>query len=387
MSVIDECQNKLIAKAQEVGYLIFDDILDISDTYNLSLAEVDKLSEKLQIRGIIVYETTPAKVKSDLDFEDYSHIDYEAVYLEVINKSEALKPLVDKIRKIPAPQYGEVPTLTFQNSEGNKYARNRLIEMYMRVALRIALSAAKQYGLDLEDAISAGFVGLIKAVDKYDPNGFNTLVSYVSLGIQHNILRECTPSWVDFYFPAHYLSKMLNVYQRYLFYMGYYPEIEMNDVQVLTQISQELQIGLDDVKECLYKSLQQRSGKISLEELKERESLLSDGDFDGLVYSDDYIFDIVLFNQLHSDILDFLESLTPKQTSVLKMRYGLGYDEPMTLQEVGDIMNVTRERIRQIERQALQRCLHLRPSISKKLKDYFYEYRVKPRGVSKKPKK
>lgn len=74
---------------------------------------------------------------------------------------------------LPPPQYGELSVLTTQVANGNDFARERLISLYMRNALKIALSMTKQYELDIEDAVSVGLIGLISAVDRYDPNGSN----------------------------------------------------------------------------------------------------------------------------------------------------------------------------------------------------------------------
>lgn len=190
MSKVVDCQKQLIAKSVEKGFLTFDDIMDLSDTYSLSVSEVDQLSEALEIRGIIIYETAPLGKDTDC-FEDYSRIDYDAIFSEIISLSPELEYIVDLIRKLPPPQYGEISTLTAQVAAGNTFARERLILIHLRVALKIALSMAKSHQYDIADAVSAGFVGLVIAVDRFDPDGFSAFQSYASLWIQQNINREC----------------------------------------------------------------------------------------------------------------------------------------------------------------------------------------------------
>ena len=215
MSKVADCQQLLIAESEKKGFLTFDDIMDMSDAHSLSVSEVDQLSEALEIRGIIIYETAPSG--NDLDhFEDYSRIDYEAIFKEVVSLSPELEYIVDLIRKLPPPQYGEISALTAQISAGNAYARERLILIHLRVVLKIALSMAKSHQYDIANTVSAGFVGLIIAVDKFDPDGFSAFQSYASLWIQQNINRECNPIWMEYYFPVHYKEKMLPVYERYL---------------------------------------------------------------------------------------------------------------------------------------------------------------------------
>ena len=215
MSKVADCQQLLIAESEKKGFLTFDDIMDMSDAHSLSVSEVDQLSEALEIRGIIIYETAPSG--NDIDhFEDYSRIDYEAIFKEVVSLSPELEYIVDLIRKLPPPQYGEISALTAQISAGNAYARERLILIHLRVVLKIALSMAKSHQYDIANTVSAGFVGLIIAVDKFDPDGFSAFQSYASLWIQQNINRECNPIWMEYYFPVHYKEKMLPAYERYL---------------------------------------------------------------------------------------------------------------------------------------------------------------------------
>lgn len=138
-----EHRNKLIALLQEYWF-----IMDMSDAYSLSVSEVDQLSEALEIRGIIIYETAP--IGKDVDhFEDYSRIDYEAIFEEIISLSPDLEYVVELIRKLPPPQYGEITALTMQTAAGNAYARERLILIHLRVALKIALSMAKSHQYDI----------------------------------------------------------------------------------------------------------------------------------------------------------------------------------------------------------------------------------------------
>ena len=118
MSKITDCQKLLISESEKKGFLTFDDIMDLSDVYSLSVSEVDQLSNALEIRGIIIYETAP--LEKDIDhFEDYSRIDYEAIFKEIISLSPELEYVVDLIRKLPYPQYGEISVITAQTVAGN----------------------------------------------------------------------------------------------------------------------------------------------------------------------------------------------------------------------------------------------------------------------------
>ena len=142
MADISECQESLLALANRQGYLTFDDILNASEAFSLSVTEVDFLSEAIQLRGVIVYESAPQmgqSSQSDDDVLDYSRTDYDAVFEEILNLAPQLKHLIDEIKSFPAPQWGEVSQLSRQIAEGNQFARDRLIMLYMRNVLKIGL--------------------------------------------------------------------------------------------------------------------------------------------------------------------------------------------------------------------------------------------------------
>lgn len=367
MSRTEECQRSLVILAQNQGYLTFDNIIEAADDYNLRIAEVDSLSEALQIRGIIVYEEDPRSTAND-ELEDYSRVDYESIFSEVIEMDENLKPLIEDIKECPPPQYGEINTLFAQIRDGNAYARERLANLYLRTAVKIALSMTKQYNFVISDAISAGFVGLMVAIDKYDPNGFSVFHSYVSLWVQQCIQRYCNPSWLELYFPAHYKEKMFKVYQRYISATGD-SELEREiDFGVLSAISLEMDVTLEEAERCLKRVSEQINGMVRLDAIEETE--IEKDLFPYISTSEDSVYEIAEKKDLKRTIDDVLESLTSREAKVLRMRYGLSGGTPMTLEEVGQKFGVTRERIRQIESKAFRKLVH--PSRVKKLKEFYY---------------
>lgn len=367
MSKVVDCQKQLIAKSVEKGFLTFDDIMDLSDTYSLSVSEVDQLSEALEIRGIIIYETAPSGKDTDC-FEDYSRIDYDAIFSEIISLSPELEYIVDLIRKLPPPQYGEISTLTAQVAAGNTFARERLILIHLRVALKIALSMAKSHQYDIADAVSAGFVGLVIAVDRFDPDGFSAFQSYASLWIQQNINRECNPIWMEYYFPAHYKEKMLCVYECYLSVLERVPDKPFEDI--ITEISEYLGISFIQTKDFLKAAIQQSENRLSISDFFEDDFCSEVSALpQGLIQPGEELFDSVIASILEESVLETLSTLTPKEEKVLKLRFGIDDDCPRTLEETGNEFSITRERIRQIEVKALRKLSH--PSRAKKLKDFW----------------
>ena len=387
MADIDKCQEELLLLAKKQGYLTFDDVINASDTFSLSVSDLDVVSDRIQMLGVIIYEDSPVTNKQDSNDElyDYSRTDYDAIFEEILEISPSMQSLIEQIKLFPPPQYGETNPLFMQVADGNSFARQRLITIYMRIVLKIALSMSKQYEFDLEDAISAGFMGLIVAVDRYDVSGFSAFLSYASMWIQQNIQRECNPVWIDYYFPTHIQEKMIKVIRKYEEYSlrekmttSYYHKLVLS-------IADELDLSTREVQHCLTYALLQKYGKESLEELMEwgteEESFPTIDDhvdtyFDfeisdrtqsigNALSIDDNTYEWMIGQETKAMVERFLSILTPKEAEVIRMRYGIGYDQPMTLEAIGSILNVTRERVRQIETKAMRRLV--------KRKEYLFE--------------
>ena len=127
------------------------------------------LKEDLKKKG---YKLTPQRraIVDTIVVNEGKHLTAEEIYDEVIAMNNGLVPFISKIRSITPPQRGEVIRLIYQAKEGNPHARTRMIGMYLRLAVRIALQRAKAYDLDIEDTIGDACIGLVNAIDKYDPN-------------------------------------------------------------------------------------------------------------------------------------------------------------------------------------------------------------------------
>ena len=139
MSGLVECQKTLLERAKDRGYLTFDDVLDSASTFLLSLSDIDRLSDNLQSLGVLLYESEPEQLTNEADdTSDYSRTDYASVFAEIVSLSENTAPLVDMVRDVPPPQFGEVQSLVEQLQFGNAYARERLVMSHLRIALKIA---------------------------------------------------------------------------------------------------------------------------------------------------------------------------------------------------------------------------------------------------------
>lgn len=368
VSVMSDCQKELLNKAEGQGYLTYDDIMEAADTFELSVSQVDSLSELLQYKGIIIYETAPDDINKD-ELDDFSRIDYEALYSEIIELFPDSSLLVEYIKTLPAPQYGEVQNLTKLIANGNSYARERLMLLYARNVLKIALSMTKNRKIHFEDAVSAGFEGLITAIDRFDPNGFVSFLSYATIWITQFIQRECNPIWMDYYFPAHLKEKLIILYQMYLDNGCDDPESALLNNEFMWKVSDKLDISISEIDALLRDLFIQVNGKISWETFLENHELTTE--LENLLfpaYHEDP-YEIVYRHELINIIKQNLNTLKKREQEILRMRFGLDNGIPKTLDEVAKYYNLTRERIRQIEARALRKMRH--PILSKRLKGFY----------------
>lgn len=375
MSNFVDCQELLLATARNQGYLTFDDILDAASTSSLSSSEIDRLSENLQSQGVMLLETAPAKTSDETkELSDYSRSDYDEIFAEVLSLSEATAPLIETVKEIPPPQYGEIQTLTEQLHFSNEFARERLILLHLRVAIKIALSISKQYSYPIDDAISAAMIGLVEAVEHFDPNGFSAFLSYASMWVQQNIHRFCTPVWMEYYCPAHIREKMFPVLLKYNSNNGTLIQDDEYDLCSIWEIADELDIEDAEVRKYLAFAYNQANGRVNSDVLwhptdTHEEPIPEETEISSLASATN-LNDTVAANELSQIIQTIINTLTPREQEIIRMRFGFYGGEPMTLEEVGQKFNITRERIRQIEKKCIRRLRH--PSRAKLIKDFYY---------------
>ena len=203
---IESALANLIQLSSEKGFLVFDDIYDEADKWALSIRDVDYLSSSIVTRGILVYDEAPvtnAAGSSEDDYDDYAQRDYEAVFNRVIELDPDLEDFINAVRAVVPPQAHEMDQLKYQVQEGNLYARERVIQMHLRFAVRIALQRAETYDCEISDTLQEALIGLITAVDKYDPDSSGPFGSYASLWILQNIGRAQANQRPAVYYPVH----------------------------------------------------------------------------------------------------------------------------------------------------------------------------------------
>ena len=205
---------QLIELAEKQGYVTFDNIMDCADERSLPIQDFDWLTNSITTRGVLVYSEVPANVSSSTDdeYDDFVQSDYEGVYARIVKLSPSLAPFVAFVKNVMPPQRGEIKQLKYQIVDGNTYARDRMIEMHLRLALRVALQRAETYDMDIEDAVGYACTGLVTAVDRYDPDTSGVFASYAALWILQIISREQSTQRPLVYYPFHKKEDYFTMY-------------------------------------------------------------------------------------------------------------------------------------------------------------------------------
>ena len=351
----DERKQSLVELGKKKGYVTYEELanelkgLDIDadslvDLYNVLLEnEIDIVSEDetADDEGI----ESPEKILEDLSSsKDIKINDPVRMYLKEIGR----------INLLTSDEEFEYAKLA---NEGDEHAKTMLAESN----LRLVVSIAKRYvgrGMLFLDLIQEGNIGLMKAVEKFDPSKGYKFSTYATWWIRQAITRAIADQARTIRIPVHMvetINKLARV-QRQL-------TQELNREPTDEEIAKKLGISLDKVRE-VYKISQD---PVSLETPigEEDDSHLGDFIKDERTMSPE---EYATVGMLKEELASVLLTLTEREEKVLRLRFGLDDGQCRTLEEVGQIFNVTRERIRQIEAKALRKLKH--PSRSRKLKDF-----------------
>lgn len=350
MDRVKEVEEILLKEYQKQGFVEENDILDKAIEFDLSLDSIEYLCGKLLTKKALI------KTKEeDKEYRDWSQIDYQKVYNSVIEIDSGLKVFVEEVKEIKPPQYGECDNLILNARNGNNYAIARIFEMHIRAVVRIALGYHIKQEYPLAEAIQDGCMGLLKAIEKYDHTREEKFISYASLWIRQYILRYGHLYNPLIYYPVHILDKIKAVLQIKN------KRLYISTEEETTQIIEDFKITkteLEELQKFMYKIY-------STEELIYNESEILGDDLLCL----DNLNEKILNHSVYKMMKQILSTLSEREEKVLILRYGLGDDKEKTLEEVGNIMGVTRERIRQIEKKAFTKIKH--PTRLNKIKKLF----------------
>ncbi len=360
IKTFDERKEELVKSGKEKGYVTYEQLADVLKGLEIDAEELDDLYNVFMVNNI--------EVKSEEDISNNEDISVEEIespekILEDFENSKDIK-INDPVRMY-LKEIGRINLLTSDEefeyarraTEGDEYAKTMLAESN----LRLVVSIAKKYvgrGMLFLDLIQEGNMGLMKAVDKFDPDKGYKFSTYATWWIRQAITRAIADQARTIRIPVHMvetINKLARV-QRQL-------TQELNREPTDEEIAKKLGISLDKVRE-VYKISQD---PVSLETPigEEDDSHLGDFIKDERTMSPEEYTEI---GMLKEELSGVLLTLTEREEKVLRLRFGLDDGQCRTLEEVGQIFNVTRERIRQIEAKALRKLRH--PSRSRKLKDF-----------------
>ncbi|MCI6967533.1 RNA polymerase sigma factor RpoD [bacterium] len=345
---------ELIERGKAKGVLTYQEVMDTLSELELNSEQIERLYDRFETLNIDVVEEI--EVAEDIS-EDLAEIDAGVSGTEGVAIDDPVRMYLKEIGKVPLLSANEEIEIAKRMADGDQEAKRQLAE----ANLRLVVSVAKRYvgrGMLFLDLIQEGNLGLIKAVEKFDYRKGYKFSTYATWWIRQAITRAIADQARTIRIPVHMvetINKLIRVNRQLLQEYGREPRPE--------EIAAEMGISEEKVREIIKVAQEPVSLETPIGE--EEDSHL--GDF---IPDDDAPApaEVAAFTLLKEQLMEVLDTLTPREEKVLRLRFGLDDGKARTLEEVGKEFNVTRERIRQIEAKALRKLRH--PSRSKKLKDF-----------------
>ncbi|MGP4080393.1 RNA polymerase sigma factor RpoD [Pseudalkalibacillus sp. R45] len=357
---IDQVKEQLVELGKKRGVLTYNEVTNKLAPFEQDSDQMDVFYEYLGDQGIEIVDEEDGDDPNIQEVVKSGDDEFDLNDLSVppgVKINDPVRMYLKEIGRVDLLSADDEISLAQRIEQGDEEAKRRLAE----ANLRLVVSIAKRYvgrGMLFLDLIQEGNMGLIKAVEKFDYRKGYKFSTYATWWIRQAITRAIADQARTIRIPVHMvetINKLIRVQRQLLQDIGREPTPE--------EIGKEMELTPDKVREIL--KIAQEPVSLETPIGEEDDSHLGDfiEDQDALAPSDAAAYEL-----LKEQLEDVLDTLTDREENVLRLRFGLDDGRTRTLEEVGKVFGVTRERIRQIEAKALRKLRH--PSRSKRLKDF-----------------
>ena len=359
----EQAVNQFIRENRYKGQVLYDDLSNqLVVPYSLDADAMDQLIQKVEDSGISVVdengEPSIHSLKSNQKHAEEEEVDDRDLSAPTgVKINDPVRMYLKEIGRVPLLTADEEVSLALKIEQGDQEAKQRLAE----ANLRLVVSIAKRYvgrGMQFLDLIQEGNMGLMKAVEKFDYRKGFKFSTYATWWIRQAITRAIADQARTIRIPVHMvetINKLIRIQRQLLQELGKEPTPE--------QIAEKMEMPTEKVREIL--KIAQEPVSLETPIGEEDDSHLGDFIEDQEATSP---AEHAAYELLKEQLEDVLDTLTDREENVLRLRFGIDDGRTRTLEEVGKVFGVTRERIRQIEAKALRKLRH--PSRSKQLKDF-----------------
>ena len=324
----------------------------INDKYPSSIGLCDKTAPAVPLA-----QADSPDAKRDSAVSDFQEKDCVSIYLCEIGKI----PILNQEEEIRLFRTIRVARDTIRDTENDallRQAKVRVVEGNLRLVTKIAMRY-RNLGLSFLDLIQEGNVGLMKAVEKFEPEKGYRFTTYATWWIQQSMMRSLTDHGRTIRLPAHIVERLgkLNRSREHL-------QRKNNKQPTIEEVAEELSLSVEKVRQTLELSQSLTSLDTPLDDEEERSCFMDLVQNEGASSPEDE----VSAKAVEERINEVLNTLLPREAEILRLRFGLSDGTFRTLEQLGSIFGITRERVRQIEKKALMKLRH--PKRSMRLREF-----------------